>query len=389
MGIRSLIGGLIAAAVILSACGSSSTSSPSSPSTTATAAVPTTTQTAQRVALAKYYKGTFGPLPASSPVPVKNKKIWVITLTEQSPSVANVAKGIQQAGTLLGWTTTIVDGKASPTAWNNGIHQAIAAHANAIVLDIVDCQSVRSALQQARAAGILVYGAGGSDDCNAPGVGLAPEFNGSTFLLYPGGVAAEVQQTGEVKAAWIASETGREGNVVEMHETDYLATEEVDAAFGSSLHSFCPSCSVTQVPFLLTDLGTQLGPKLSAALLKDPSANAVVFPYDTAVLLGGATAIENSRRASSLHVMGGECLTANVDLIRQNKGQNACVGIPYLWAGWAAVDGLDRLFNHQPDVWSGIGFQLIDRTHNLPGPGITYDGTENYQANYKRIWGLG
>jgi ribose transport system substrate-binding protein len=50
------------------------------------------------------------------------------------------------------------------------------------------------------------------------------------------------------------------------------------------------------------------------------------------------------------------------------------------------------VFAGEPQVDAGIGHHTIDATHNLPtGPG-GYDGnakSAGYDANYKRIWGVG
>jgi ribose transport system substrate-binding protein len=142
------------------------------------------------------------------------------------------------------------------------------------------------------------------------------------------------------------------------------------------------------VEFALTDLGTNLRQKVESGLLQHPDDDFVVFPYDTAILLGGQAAIQGSPRSAELQVMGGECQAPNVELIRAGSGQHACVGTPYPWIGWAAADSLNRVFNNSPQVDEGIGFQLIDVDHNLPAKGVTFDGPEDYQTNFKKIWGV-
>lgn len=340
-----------------------------------------------RTILTKAYAGTYRPMPSSAPKPVTGKNIWVVTLTSVSPSVANIAKGVTEAGKLLGWNTTVFDGKGTPTGWNDGIRQAIAAKADAIVLDIVECQPVQEALKEARAAGIKIYGVSGSD-CDVPEVGLAPLFDGQTWRPMPGGRAARLAETAKMKAAWIVAQAGTSAEIMEMTEPDYQGVVVSSKAFHDALASLCKRCKVDDVPFNLSDLGTQLRPKTEAGLLKFPKAKVAVFPYDSALLLGGAAAIAGSGRVGSLLVMGGECLAPNVELIRSGGGQSACVAVPYPRMGWAAVDALNRIFQGQPEADSGIGNQLVDKDHNLPAAGVTYDGIGDYQANYKKIWGV-
>lgn len=339
--------------------------------------------------LETYYAGTFRALPTSAPAPVTGKTIWVITLASASPSVANVAQGVTDAGNLLGWTTTVFDGAGSPTTWNDGIRQAVAAGADAIVLDIVECQPVQAALEQAKEAGVVIYGVVGND-CDIPDVGGPKLFDGGIYQAVPGGPDAVTRDSALARAAWITSVGGDSAEIIEMTEPDYLGVTIASRAFHTALDEVCADCTIDEVPFNLTDLyGPELRAKTEAGLLQHGSANIVVFPYDTALLLGGAAAVTGSSRAADLTVMGGECLSSNVELIRTNAGQDACVAVPYPWMGWATVDALNRIFQGEPEVDSGIGIQLVDAEHNLPAEGVTYDGIGDYRTNYQKIWGVG
>jgi ribose transport system substrate-binding protein len=335
-----------------------------------------------------YYAGTFRDLPTSAPTPVTGKKIWVITLASASPSVANVAQGVTDAGNLLGWTTTVFDGAGSPTTWNDGIRQAIAADADAIVLDIVECQPVQATLQQAKDAGLKIYGVVGND-CDIPEVGGTAMFDGAIFKAIPGGPSAMTQDTATARAAWVAKTGGDSAQIIEMTEPDYMGVTIASKAFHTALAELCAGCKVNEVPFNLADIyGPELRAKTEAGLLKNADADVITFPYDTALLLGGAAAVTGSSSAGTIKVLGGECLAPNVELIRSGAGQDACVALPYPWMGWAAVDALNRIFQGEAEVDSGIGTQLVDKDHNLPAEGVTYDGVGDYQSNYKKIWGV-
>ncbi|HQY84215.1 MAG TPA: substrate-binding domain-containing protein [Ilumatobacteraceae bacterium] len=367
-----------------------STATDDSTSSVAETSVPDTAAPASLDALLeKYYAGTFRDLPTSAPTPVTDKAIWVITLASASPSVANVAQGVTDAGNLLGWTTTVFDGAGSPTAWNDGVRQAIAAQADAIVLAIVECQPVQATLQQAKEAGLKIYGVVGND-CDIPEVGGTAMFDGAIFKAVPGGPTAMTKDTATARAAWVTSVGGDSAQIIEMTEPDYMGVTIASAAFHDALAEVCAGCAVSEVPFNLTDLyGPELRAKTEAGLLQNPDANVITFPYDTALLLGGAAAVAGADRSAPLKVMGGECLAPNVELIRTGGGQDACVALPYPWMGWAAVDALNRIFQGEAEVDSGIGTQLVDKDHNLPAEGVTYDGIGDYQTNYKKIWGVG
>ncbi|MEH3067007.1 MAG: hypothetical protein PGN15_02785 [Aeromicrobium erythreum] len=117
--------------------------------------------------------------------------------------------------------------------------------------------------------------------------------------------------------------------------------------------------------------------------------------YDSAISLGIGAAVMASGRNDDLVVTGGEGFGPNVGLVRDDKGQDFYAGSPSTWTGWAAVDGLNRLFNGADQVDAGIGFQGADRDHNLPAKNESYDGNvvdgkprQDYRANYLKIWGV-
>ena len=64
--------------------------------------------------------------------------------------------------------------------------------------------------------------------------------------------------------------------------------------------------------------------------------------------------------------MGGEGFADELDLIRSGKITAANV-ISSEWVGWAAVDTMNSVFLNQPPADSGIGWTMVDATHNLPG----------------------
>jgi ribose transport system substrate-binding protein len=64
-------------------------------------------------------------------------------------------------------------------------------------------------------------------------------------------------------------------------------------------------------------------------------------------------------------------------------------GVPAAWVGWAAIDGLNRVFNGKPQVSEGIGNQAIDKTKNLPTATPFYDGnpkSQDYRSVYEKLW---
>ncbi len=85
-------------------------------------------------------------------------------------------------------------------------------------------------------------------------------------------------------------------------------------------------------------------------------------------------------------VMGGEGFQPELADIQAGT-VTAAMAISSQWVGWAAIDALNSWFTHKPVYPSGIGWQLVDATHNLPANGNLIP-KENYEAAYLKAWGV-
>lgn len=333
------------------------------------------------------FKGTDGALPTSAPAPEAGKKVWIISCGQLAEGCASGGAGAQEAGKALGWDVTVVDGKMNPQVWNEGIRQAIAAQADAVVLDAVDCNPVKGALDQARAAGLKVF-AWYSFDCDDSDPAATPRYDGQvdygpgykSFKDWLFGYGASM-------ADWMIAKTDGEAKAIVFEDDDLLAAKYFTDGFDQRFAE-CETCEVVaREQFTLSELGSTLQQKASTLLNQHPEANAVYGLLDSAMQLGIAQAVAASGRSDELFVTGSEGYATNVEMVRDNKGQDFIAGSPSRWVAWAAMDGLNRVFNGAPPAGSGIGFQSSDAERNLPPDGQAYDGTEDYEANYRKIWG--
>jgi ribose transport system substrate-binding protein len=355
---------------------------------------------AAKAAVDQNRQGTDRALPDSAPAPLPDQNIWVISCLEGGEGCSTPAAGAKEAGEVLGWDVTVFDGKGSPNEFAAGIRTAISDKADGIILDVVDCVAAKSALEEAKDAGIRIY-AFYSFDCNDPflGSGGKPLFDaelqfedGQTWLE-----RAEDVQAKSV-ADYIIAETEGDARIIQFVEKELLVTQHLQK--GAERHlGPCKSCEiVAQVPFTLSDLATgQLQSKAAAALTQHPDANVVLSPYDAALTLGIAQAVTASGRDKEILVTGNEGLSPNMAFISEGKGQDMVAGAPARWVGWAAIDGMNRLLQDQPQVDAGIGSQTLDSSSpSLPTETTFYDGnideegmpTQDYETNYRRIWGL-
>jgi ribose transport system substrate-binding protein len=385
--------------VVLAACGLSSGSNSPNRSTSLSANT--------QKAIDGAYKGDFGMPPQTSPKPQAGRNIWVVTLGAQI--VDYQAQGqIVDAAKLMGWHVTVFDGKFSPDTVVSGLRQAIAAKADGIVVAFADCATVKAGLQDVKAAHIPVVGIEAIDcdqqvgnngvlqSSGQPGLFTAqPLYNTpsgglTTFDGFEGDVYGPYQALGMVAG------TKGHGEIIALNETDTPIVSVGIAGFRNALKGYCPACKIVDtINFVGTDLGPTLQQKVAQALAQHPEANAVYAPYD-APTQDVSAAVIGSGRTNSLFVMGGEGTAPVADLIRENRGVNAGVGYSVTWEAWSALDALNRLFHGEKPVGtpdgagfpSGMGTQLYDSHHNMPSKGQRFQGPIDFQAAYRKAWGV-
>jgi hypothetical protein len=85
-------------------------------------------------------------------------------------------------------------------------------------------------------------------------------------------------------------------------------------------------------------------------------------------------------------VMGGEGLQPELQAVQQGS-VTAAMASSLQWTAWAAIDTMNSVFTHRPVYPSGIGWELVDATHNLPPNGVL-SPPYNFMAEYEKAWGV-
>jgi ribose transport system substrate-binding protein len=334
------------------------------------------------------YAGTDREPPTSAPKPERGKKVWIISPAQVGESASVATNAAKEAGEVIGWKMTLFDAKGDPANFSAGIRQAIAAKADGIILHSIDCAWVKQALVEAQAAKVTTL-AYYSLDCDDPSIKGEPLYSGMVnFGSQYGDYASLIRAWGAVKADWVIVKTKGLAKAISFKEDELLVVKYIREGFEQELAK-CKSCEVVKtVDFTIPDFGAKLQQKAQGALLQHPEANSIHVPYDTAMLLGVANAILESGRNDQIFAIGGEGFPSNIQLIRDNRGEDAANAFPAPWTGYAAVDSLNSIFNGQKPQDAGIGYRLIDREHNLPAPGKGYEASKDFRTAYKKAWGV-
>ena len=379
---------LIASLSVAAACSKSTSNSAN------TAPLPGSSRDASsapaNTVLQEVYKGTMtAPSSASRPA-VKGKDVWIISAGQSSESSAVPVNAAADAAKAIGWKVRIYDAQLNPANAPTGISQAMAANADGIIVD-GDCSFVRSQLEQAKAKHIVVVPIYGYD-CNDAYSGKSNEQLFTGYTNYGAAanknLAAFAQSYGFAQGQAVIAATNGQAKVIVFNDPQSTVVHYLTVGFNRAIRQ-CAGCKVVQqVNFNGLQLGPQLQQIAAAAILRHPEANAIKSAFAAATLLSIAPAVQQSGRSSSLYVMGGEGFQDELDLLRNHQGVNAVMISPSDWTGWSAIDSMNSLFRGEKPAFSGLGWQLVDGTHNLPASGPWIPPVD-FKALYKKAWGVG
>lgn len=332
-------------------------------------------------------KGSFKSPPTTGPKPEPGKKVWIISCSQQINSCADPSNDAARAAKLIGWKPTVCDGKFTPQTEGSCVRQAIAAKADGIILAAVDCQNAKGPLQRAKSAGIKIVSFYAMD-CDDPNVGGEPLFDASNVIEGTQTYSDVVQNWGATRAAYIIAKTKGKAKVIHFDWPQLLVLKYVKEGFEKEMAK-CSGCEIVDtISFTGEDLGPGLAGKVSASLLKNPDANAIAGLNDGSWVAGIAQGLQTAgaARAKKLLKVGGEAFPANIALLKQGK-VDAEIAFPAAWNGWGSIDTINRIFQGEEPVETGIGWQILDKDHNMPS-GKSYVPPVDYEAAYKKAWGV-
>lgn len=342
------------------------------------------------------FAGTFTTPPADSPPPAEGKKVWFISLDQSIPVASNTTSVAKEAADALGWDVTVFDSKSDPATANNGLNQAVASGADAVVSLYWDCATIKAGLLSAKKANVTRVAIEAVDCDDAPLFDHVVSYN--TLPEFYGGLPGEFTNFGpgyqRMLADYLIAKAGEEAKLMFVTETDLGVLKRLTDA-GLDELSKCEACEVVNVEISLADYGPGLQQKVEQALLQHPDIDGLMVLSDSMLSTGGIAALKSADLWGKVIISGGEGSREMVPVMRDYPLDWAFGVFPVEWEAYASMDALNRIFNGEdPVAQTGMGLQLVDHDHNLPTTGDTLVPTNagepiDYAAAYTSAWASG
>lgn len=309
------------------------------------------------------------------------KKVAIIAVTTEVPAVNELDEEMVSALKEAGVSTTVGNGKASPTEFARLMQQAIQTNVSAIILNAVDPKAVAQPLRQAKEAGVPVITMFEAD----PSQPLPEGVVGRADFSY--------KEAGGLLAAWTASDSEGEANTVAIQSSDAPSMAAYLAGFEEAYEKFCGECELSVKDVSVADWQSRLGPTARSALLNDPNVDYLLPMYD-GMMLNVVPAVQQAGKIGEVN-MGSLNATPAVMEFLVNEEIQMDIGESNPWLAWAAADQAMRAIVGVPPVENENVPLRVFTNDNFPSEvgsasdPSTWYGTVDFRAEYKKLWGVG
>jgi ribose transport system substrate-binding protein len=317
--------------------------------------------------------------PTEAPDPLEGVTVGIIPCGLAIEGCARLARGAEEAAQVIGWEPIVVDGQGNPQVIQEGMDSLINRRVDAIVLGAVNAQDIGPQLERAREEGVQVIGTFSGE----PGAELMPE-------PWVGMVGIDDFEAGRTLAAFVVANGG--GNVAIFTQKESPRVAMRAEGFKAGLEEF--GGGQIRIVEERSIPNTELGPPeveiMSSILAREPEGSFEwIFAGFDFMIVPLIQAAEQAGR-DELRGLSFDGNLENLELIRAGRIQAATVGYPLEWAGWAAIDQLNRTLQGEEPLGfdeTAIDFKLLTEG-NLPPEGQSWTGDLDFRARYRELWGV-
>ena len=344
---------------------------------------------AEVIAAAGWPKTWKGPTTPTKPQKVKN---IVLISCSQATACARETAGSAAAAKVIGWHTTVVDGKGDPNVMSAAIRNAVVSGANGIILESTGVSALVSALQYAKAHHVPVVNNGA----------ITAKQAGVDTSLVAGDNPDPNVQRGRISADWMIWNSNGRAGVVIFRTTD-AGLQTRDAATVARLKQ-CKGCTILFQDVVGFDVTTT--PKMTQEMnsILDRFGDKVKYirdPYSAADAF--AVPALQARGRDDVQVLSDAPSTLQMQQCYQGKNIGAVYGDDLNWVGWEGVDEMNRILEHpgvKPPAENTQYVILLSpaKTYRAPGTPASATCPKNlnfstgnpvdFEAKFKKLWGI-
>jgi ribose transport system substrate-binding protein len=380
---------LLVVSIVIVGCGSSSSSSSSS----AASASNTTSSgssgndcVSKATTLVTQQKAPVSwgdPGPAFKTSGIKGKTIYWISLNADIPFTQAVFAGFKEAAAQVGVKYVFFNGAGDASKESQGVEQAVAAHADLIMIQSIPIPQISVAIADANKHNIPVVEAFNTDASQPPdkGTDAAVTFN---YTMAGQMMADDALRISSCK----------------VHAVTFTSSDEAVAPDGvnginKELNTLCGSgCSNKVEDARIAEWSTKL-PILARNAVVNPNINWLMPLYDGETQFTDPAVTQSPAAASKVKVASFNATKGIVDQLKSSTNPLwVDVGSPLEWSGYAIGDQSFRvLAGVKPVASEKIPLRTFDKDNissvDLSKPESTWYGTQtDFKAEYAKLWGI-
>jgi ribose transport system substrate-binding protein len=310
-----------------------------------------------------------------APIPAGKTIDW---LQCGSPACVTLGTDLQQATAAVGWKLNIIQAGLTPESVKAAWDQAVQQKPSAVWASGFPRVLFNPELAALKADGIPVLDMTTADP---PGNGLTAVFDYGPDYYSSGKLLADYALT---------HRGGKTVNSVSINVSAFPNLAYVQTGFQKELKAQCAKCTTSTLLVPATSIGTDLPTRVATYLQANPTVNWVYIGYAD-MMDGVPAALASAGISSSVKFVTIDSSPTTATYIKANNALVATDGFPGPEIMWRGVDLLMRHFDHKSTA--------VDTAHNLPVwlvtstdiPSTTsyFPLVAGYQAQYKKLWGLG
>lgn len=306
----------------------------------------------------------------------EGKLVWYIAPTLATGYAPLMAQGAEEAGAEAGLQVKVFDAQGQPNVMVEGVSQAIANNADAIVIHAIAPEAVSGPLAEAEAAGIPVLSVLNALDPDALPAGITATFD------------PDIDALGRQMAAYALMDAGCEANSVVFYSSVFPILSQMNDAIQENSKDMCADCPITEENLDIRTMSQELPGQTQNLLRSNTEVTHVLATFDSAALfmIQGITELD-----SDVKVVGANGNDANIDLMRSDGPQIADAAYPPgRYAGWGVIDQVGRLLSGENAEQQEFPVTMLDASNVGSDDSLEqlFPGLVGFEDSYREAWGL-